>query len=109
MYSIYRRNSSGQTPCHAAVLGGRPPHLPDGIATTRNPVTGTCRLAVGCYNYLAYYLHDARTQCKCLQYLLKFGGDLNAKSECGETPRDIAVRMRKMEILEMIEFYCKFI
>ncbi len=105
-YIIYRRDVDSQTPCHAAVLGGRPPNFPEGTGSSINPVTGTRRLAVGCYNYLAYYLHDARIQCKCLQHLLKFGGDLGIKDENRETPRDIAAKLRKMEILELIEFYC---
>ncbi len=108
-YPPHRRDDNSQTPCHAAVLGGRPPNFPEGITRTLNPVTGTCRLAIGCYNYLSYYLHDARIQCKCLQHLLKFGGDLTAKNDVGETPQDIATKLRKIDILEMIEFFCELI
>ena len=105
----HRRNIDGQTPCHAAVLGGRPPKFPDKTISTRNPVTGAGCVAVGCYNLLAYHLHDAKTQCKCLQQLVKFGGDLKLQSVTNETARDVAVRMRKMDVLELIEHYCECI
>lgn len=102
-----RPNIDGQTPCHAAVLGGRPPHFPCDTLTTRNPVTGVCHVAVGCYNIFSYYIRDAKNQCKCLQQLVKFGGNLMIQTLANESSRDIAMRMRKLDILELIEDYRK--
>ena len=38
---------------------------------------------------------------------MKFGGDLKLQSLTNETARDVAVRMRKMDVLELIEHYCE--
>ena len=40
--------------------------------------------------------------------LLEYGGDLNVRTLNYETPRDIAVRKRHMEVVSVIEEACKF-
>ena len=84
-----RRTLDGQTACHAVALGGRSP-------------------AGGFANLLVYHFRDARLQCSCLEYLVQYGGDLRVQSFSRETPRDIAVRMRKMNIVTLIENYCEW-
>ena len=104
---VYRKNQDGQTPCHAAALGGRTPTFPSAISTTRNPLKGIYYCGKGVFSFLSHYLHDSRVQCRILEYLVIYGGDLRAQSLTRETPRDIAVRRRKMDIVKMIEEYCK--
>ena len=104
-----RKNQDGQTPCHAAALGGRTPNFPSGIYTTRNPLKATYYCLKGVFSVLSHYLHDSHLQRRILEYLVIYGGDLRAQSLGRETPRDVAVRRRMMEIVRMIEEYCKSI
>lgn len=104
-----RKNQDGLTPCHAAALGGRTPTFPSAISTTRNPVKGTYYCAKGIYDVLSHYLYDSKVQRRILEYLVIYGGDLRAQSLSRETPRDIAVRRRMMEIVRTIEEYCELL
>ena len=56
-----------------------------------------------------YHLHDKRVYRRCLQYLIHCGADLGIRSVERETVRDIAVRMRKMALLDVIEEACKYV
>ena len=69
---------------------------------------GAFLLGAGFYNKLAYHLRDRKVRRRCLEYLVEFGGDLGILTLSKETVRDIAVRMRKMNIVQFIEEYCKF-
>ena len=71
---------------------------------TKNPLVGVR----GVFNLLAFHLRDAQLQCSCLEYLVQYGGDLRVQSFSRETTRDIAVRMRKMKIVTLIENYCEW-
>ena len=101
------KNQDGQTPCHAAALGGRTPTFPSAISTTRNPLKGIYYCGKGVFNFLSHYLRDSQLQRRILEYLAIYGGDLRAQSLTRETPRDIAVRRRMMDVVRMIEEYCK--
>lgn len=59
------------------------------------------------FNFLSHYLRDSQLQRRILEYLVIYGGDLRAQSLTRETPRDIAVRRRMMDVVRMIEEYCK--
>ena len=104
---VPRRTLDGQTACHAAALGGRPPRFPTGIMT-KNPLVGLLLWCRGVFNLLAYHLHDAQLQCSCLEYLVQYGGDLSVQSFAHETTRDVAVRMRKMAIVTAVENHCEW-
>ena len=106
-FQYFRKNQDGLTPCHAAALGGRTPSFPPAISTTRNPLKGTYYCVKGVYDYLSHYLHDSQAQRRILEYLVIYGGDLRAQSLSRETPRDIAVRRRMMDIVRTIEEYCE--
>ena len=101
------KNQDGQTPCHAAALGGRTPTFPSAISTTRNPFKGIYYCGKGVFNFLSHYLRDSQLQRRILEYLVIYGGDLRAQSLTRETPRDIAVRRRMMDVVRMIKEYCK--
>ena len=91
------------------VLGGAPARFPsNNIVTTRNPFVGTYLCVRGVYHFTVYHLHDRRVYRRCLQYLVHCGADLGIQSVERETARDIAVRMRKMALLEVIEDACMF-
>ena len=97
----------GQTPCHAAALGGTNPRFPSKLSNTKNSLTGSYRCVKGICNKIVYYVHDSKQQVSILQYLVEYGGELRVQSNTRETTRDIAVRLRKMDIVDMIEKYCK--
>lgn len=88
-------------------MGGSPPSFPPGISSTRNPVLGAYLIAKGTYSVLKYWLHDRAHYRSCLCYLLQYGGDLGIQALSRETVRDVAVRMRKMAIVELIEDHCE--
>ena len=89
------------------VLGGAPARFPSNdIVTTQNPFLGTFLCARGIYHFTVYHLHDRRVYKRCMQYLVHCGADLGVRSVERETARDIAVRMRKMALLEVIEEAC---
>ena len=88
-------------------MGGCPPSFPPGIASTRNPVLGACLIAKGTYNVLKYWLHDRAHYRTCLCYLLQYGGDPRVRALSREAVRDVAVRMRKMAIVKLIEDHCE--
>jgi hypothetical protein len=104
---IYSKTEDGQTPCHAAALGGRTPTFPSAISTTRNPLKGIYYCSKGVFSFLSHYLRDSQLQRRILEYLVIYGGDLRVQSLTRETPRDIAVRRRMMDVVRMIEEYCK--
>lgn len=54
-----------------------------------------------------YYAWDRRKYRQCLEYLTEYGGDPGVRSLNRETVRDIAIRMRKMSIVEFIEEFCE--
>jgi hypothetical protein len=86
------------------VLGGAPARFSsNNIVTTRNPFLSTYLLVRGVYHLTVYHLHDRRVYRRCLQYLIHYRADLGIRSVERETARDIAVRMRKMALLEVIE------
>lgn len=89
------------------MLGGRPPSFPPGIVATRNPFLGTFLCVKGIYNLTLYYGYDRWAYKRCLEYLIFFGADLGLQSVDRETARDIAVRMRKMALLKVVEDACK--
>ena len=76
------------------------------LYTTRNPFLSTYLLVRGVYHLTVYHLHDRRVYRRCLQYLIHYRADLGIRSVERETARDIAVRMRKMALLEVIEDAC---
>ena len=59
------------------------------------------------YNLTMYYCYQRVVYKRCLQYLIYFGADLAKRSVERETVRDIAVRMRKLSLLKVIETACK--
>ena len=104
---VGRQDKDGHTASHVLVLGGAPARFPsNNIVTTRNPFLSTYLLVRGVYHLTVYHLHDRRVHRRCLQYLIHYGADLGIRSVERETARDIAVRMRKMALLEVIEDAC---
>ena len=90
------------------MLGGAPARFPTSeIVSTRNPFYGTYLCVCGIYHKTVYCLHDWLVYRRCLQYLVHCGADLGIRSVERETARDIAVRMRKMALLEVIEDACE--
>lgn len=113
LFTVYFSDSQdkdGHTASHAVVLGGKPATFPtDAINTTRNPFLATYLCVKGVYNVTVYYLHDRRVHKRCLQYLIHCGANLGIRSLERETARDIAVRMRKMKLLQVIEEACMWV
>lgn len=107
-FLLYSQDRDGHTASHVLVLGGSPAKFPTGIITTRNPVLGTYLCVKGVFNLTVYYLHDRWVYRRCLQYLIHCGADLGICSVERETARDIAVRLRKMALLEVIEEACMY-
>ena len=106
-YILHSQDRDGHTASHALVLGGAPAKFPvDVIITSRNPFLGTYVCVRGIYHVAVYYLHNRWAYRRCLQYLIHCGADLGIRSVERETVRDIAVRMRKMALLEIIEDAC---
>lgn len=107
LYIHYSQDKDGHTAIHAVVLGGTTATFPvNTINTTRNPFLATYLCVKGGYNVTVYYLHDRLVYKRCLQYLIHCGANLGIRSLDRETARDIAVRMRKMTLLKIIEEAC---
>ena len=103
------QDRDGHTASHVLVLGGAPAKFPvDIIVTSRNPFLSTYICVRGVYHTAVYHLHDRRVYRRCLEYLIHCGADLGIRSVERETARDIAVRMRKMTLLEVIEEACMY-
>lgn len=117
-FLIPRADAEGLTPCHAVALSGKIPrgmqddyeNYINNYSSSSTPEEEDCCCTETLSSLVPDSLQGSRSQRRCLEYLVQYGGDLKKCTyQQQETTKDIAIRRGKTSVVDMINEYCKTI